>query len=93
MEGTKDDNGAFLPAKKLPTISTVDLGDMLTKQLLALHWATHHLLTKAPVGLTKDDIQSLATCIKVTSELKGKQKELMDDLDDSELEQIAGTSK
>lgn len=93
MEGTKDANGAFLPAKKLPTISTVDLGDMLTKQLLALAWVTTSLADKAKTGLTKDEIQSLATCIKLTMELKSEQKELMDELDDSELEQIAGTPK
>lgn len=102
VPGVKDDKGAYVPAVvgafkyegplaiKEPD-PEVSLDDILGKQLLALARVTKQLvMASSGGGMTKDEIQSLATCIKVTMDLKAKEKELLDTLTDEELEKAAG---
>lgn len=85
----KDANGAYEPPEPL----TGSLEDVLNRQMSALELVTRQLLQCAKSGvMTKDEIQSLATCIKVTMELKAKQKELLDALPLEELEKLAQES-
>lgn len=96
IPGLKDSTGAYCPpegAKKdTPRVSApavdpdLSLDDILKRQLTALNRITIQLTTRSASGdMTKDEIQSLATCIKVTLELKAKESELLDDLTDEEL--------
>ncbi len=65
------------------------LDNILSKQLLILFRVTNQLAHSSVSGLNKEEIMSLATCIKVTMDLKAKENELLDDLSDEELEKIA----
>ncbi len=68
------------------------LDDMLRRQLTALGRVTAQLTKRATTEtMTKDEIQSLATCIKVTMELKAKENELLDGLSDEELAKAASS--
>jgi hypothetical protein len=94
VNGIKDSNGAYLPqepASKPAPEKPVDtnLDNMLYLQLETLARATGALHGASYRGLTKDEIQSLNTCIKLTMELKAKEKELLDNLTDEELEKLA----
>lgn len=87
VPGDKNDAGQFtLPDNKLG-----GLDEILRRQLLALERVTIQLTRKSSTaeGLTKAEIDSLATCIEVTLKLKAKEKELLDGLSDTELENIA----
>ena len=70
--------------------SEVSLDAILDRQLLALHRVTKQLASLSVSGqMTKDEIQSLATCIRVTMDLKAKEKELLDKMSDDDLEKVA----
>lgn len=71
------------------TRPTLTLDEMLNRQLVALERVTNQLSRESISGLTKDEIASLATCIKLTMELKAKQKSLLDDLSEEELQALA----
>jgi len=89
VPGVKDDNGAYVPTPKTvkPPLS---LDRILEDQLTVLNEVTLQLLGKSKLSnFNKDDIASLATCIKVTMDLKAKEKELLDTLTDEELEKAA----
>ncbi len=94
----KDENGMYIkeepPKTAAPppalTVQDVLLDDILKRQLTALSRVTRQLVLSATAGyMTKDEIQSLATCIKVTMELKMKENELLEALTDEDLEKIA----
>lgn len=103
--GVKDANGIFIrrqveetPAKAVESLPPMvdpelSLDDILKRQMMILDRATRHLAMRAATGaMSKDEIQSLATCIKVTMELKLKENELLDTLDDEALREVAGDS-
>lgn len=70
----------------------LSLDDILERQLLALHRVTRQLtLTSATGAMTKDEIMSLATCIKITMDLKARENELLEALSDEDLEKVAGS--
>lgn len=65
----------------------ISLDAILGKQLLALERVTRQLVLSASTGnMTKDEIYSLSTCIKITLELKGLEKDIIEDLSDEDLE-------
>lgn len=69
--------------------SDVSLDSILNRQLLALERVTKQLVIASSSGsMTKDEIQSLATCIKITLDLKAKEKELIDGMSDEELQRL-----
>ena len=71
--------------KPLPEPGGLD--DILKRQLVGLARLTQHIVTEISIGtITKDTPQQLATCIKITMELKSKERELLQDLTDEELE-------
>lgn len=91
-----DDNKALivdraLETKKAPkpsTIVDISIDSILSKQLLALERVTKQLVFRSTSGeMTRDEIQSLATCIKITLDLKSGEKDLLDSLSDEELEE------
>ncbi len=97
---TKDAQGMYTPvaaplktedapsvAPPSPTLD-INLDKILEKQLTALDRATSFILAKCSSNPTKDDIQSLATCLKLTMELKTKEKEMLDELTDEDLESL-----
>lgn len=69
--------------------NTDNLDEILKSQLLGLSRLTNHLVAMISAGETKDMAQQLSTCIKVTMELKAKEKELLEDLSTEELEALA----
>lgn len=78
-----------LPPRPI-VVSDASLDNILNRQLLALERVTLQLLTSANSGkMTGAEIQSLATCIKITLELKSNEKELLADLSDEQLEAAA----
>lgn len=89
---TKDGNGAYLPPQPaLPPEqppSDIDLKDVLDRQLLILWRVTQQLARASATELSKDQIQSLATCIKITMELKAKENELLERLSPEESEAL-----
>ena len=88
--GLKDEHGQYLKPEvvKEPPLSG-SLDDILNRQLLALERVTRQLVARSTEGnMTRDEIQSLATVIKVTVELKEHEKELIDELSDAELEKF-----
>lgn len=94
--GVKDDQGAFVkvgpqPEPPAPRFkrSETDLEEMLNGQILALGRTTKALLERSVAGLNKDEVASLATCIKLTLELREKEKALLNDMSDDELAKIA----
>jgi len=94
INSPKDSNGAYLPQEPAPKpapeeLIETNLDKLLEKQLKALSKVTSMLFLASSSGLTKDEIQSLNTCIKLTMELKAKEKELLDGLTDEELEKLA----
>lgn len=65
------------------------LDELLSKQLAALDKITNQLVIAAGTGnATKDEIQSLATCIKLTMDLKVKENEILENLSDEDLTNI-----
>lgn len=95
----KDRHGAYLPADPVPSTPNegdvtpkrgLSLGEILDRQVLALERASIQLLRASSdaSGLSKDQIQSLATCIKVTMELKVKENELLDNMSTEDLLKI-----
>lgn len=71
-------------------LGAISLDSILDRQLLALHRVTKQLVRLSNGQMTKDEIQSLATCIRITMELKAKEKELLDTMSDEDLEKVAG---
>jgi len=68
--------------------SEISLESILNRQLHILNRVTKQLSLSSSSGLTKDEIQSLATCIRLTMDLKAKENELLDQLSDEELEKL-----
>lgn len=102
IPGLKDEHGVYVnaPVKEPEQVKVqapdpdLSLDDILKRQLLALNRVTVQLTTRSASGdMTKDEIQSLATCIKVTLELKAKENELLDTLSDEELEKAANANR
>lgn len=78
----------------MPQKITGSIQDILDTQLLALQRVTQQLVKRSSTeAMTKDEIQSLATCIKVTMELKAKENELLDSLTDEELAALANSNE
>jgi hypothetical protein len=71
----------------------ISLDLIMEKQLQALYRVTKQLARSSILGMTKDEIQSLATCMRVTMDLKAKEKELLDNLSDEDLEKVVGKKK
>lgn len=101
IPGNKDATGAYVkqdlppPAPDVnapaPTFLSqdIDLASLLEGQILALARTTQHLLVKSTTAMNKDDIASLATLIKITMELRLKEKELLDKLEDDALDALS----
>lgn len=70
--------------------SEISLDSILNRQLHILNRVTKQLSLSSSSGLTKDEIQSLATCIRITMDLKAKENELLDQMSDEELEKLRG---
>lgn len=85
--GIKDDSGAYVP---IPDVAA-DLDSILAAQLKGLAELTKHICTVIKQGPERETAQQLATCIKITMELKAKENELLDDLSDEELAKVAET--
>lgn len=90
----KDLNGLY--EKETPTPKPIEvplsgsLDDILHRQLCALERVTRQLVTRSSSGtMTKDEIQSLATCIKITLELKSVEGDILEGMTDEELEKEA----
>lgn len=63
------------------------LDDILKQQLAGLERLTKHLVSEITAGnITKETSTQLATCIKITMDLKAKEKEILDGMSDEELE-------
>jgi hypothetical protein len=94
MINVKDDSGAYLPSYMVGTASQaapkdVSIDSILERQLQALDECTTQLLGKAKSGfLTKDEIASLATCLKITIELKERENDLLKNLSDEDLKKL-----
>jgi hypothetical protein len=69
----------------LRPVEELSLDRILKRQLEALDETTSQLLSKSKGLMSKDDIQSLATCIKITLELKAKEAALLADINDEDL--------
>ena len=69
----------------LRPVEELSLDSILRRQMEALDQTTTQLLHKSKGIMTKDDIQSLATCIKITLELKAKEAALLADISDEDL--------
>ena len=91
----KDVNGSYIKPEepKKPEDTTpvfkdadVDLDSLLHGQLLALARMTKHLVDSSLHGADKDNVDSLSKCIKLTLELKEKERELLDKLEDEDLD-------
>lgn len=101
----KDATGAYIPVKELvkespappsieikDTVGNIDndLDEILLAQITALARMTKIVATEiANKTTTKDTPNQLSTLVKITIELKSKQKELLDALEDDELEAVA----
>ncbi len=71
-----------------------DLDSILKQQLVGLGRLTKQLVSDITAGIiTKDTPNQLATTIKITMELKAKQKELLDDMPNEELSKLADEDK
>lgn len=94
IDNEKDESGAYIKSPAPPPEPPVRVADLsldaiLSKQLLALERVTKQLLISASSGaMSNAEIQSLATCIKTTLDLKEREKELLDTLSDEELEKV-----
>lgn len=96
IPGYKDENGCYVKASEVLPVDIfsptpdVSLDDILKRQLTALDRVTRQLTTKSSTGaMSKDEIQSLATVLKITMELKIREKEVLDDMDDEDLKKAA----
>lgn len=94
-EGVKDSNGIFLPPTpkteiKDPPKSDINLNDLLDSHLLLLYRQTRALLiASAQNGLLgKDESHCMRENLKLIMELKKKEKELLDELSDEEIERL-----
>ena len=78
---------------EMPLLSTSEPGSIdsiLKQQLAGLDRLTKHLVGQISAGnITKETPQQLATCIKVTMELKAAENELLESMSDEELEKKA----
>lgn len=91
----KDENGQYVRQEVAPPVPVKDpditVDAILERQILALARVTQNLTKRSQdPDMTPQEIQSLATCIKVTLELKAKEKELLSQLTDEELEKKLG---
>ncbi len=96
IPGVKDGTGAFLPPERPePPARLGGLDEILKRQLLALERVTIQLVTRSSSlsGLTKAEIDSLATCIDITLKLKAKEKDLLGALDEDALLLIASKAE
>jgi len=75
------------------TRNSLTLVEILERQMLALERTTIHLLKGSVDGLSKDGILSLATCMKLTLELREKELEILDGMNDAELEEAAKSNE
>ncbi len=86
LPGIKDAEGAYTKVES-PSIS---IDSILANQLEALARVSKQLLQQSKgFVLSKDEIQSLATCIKVTMDLKARENELLEGLSDEDLEKLS----
>lgn len=77
--------------KEIPVSSSdLSIDNILKSQLKLLKRITRQLGHAAfsGQGLNRDEIQSLATIMRLTLDLKAKEKELLDGLTDEELEEL-----
>lgn len=89
LNSPKDDQGRYLPVIP-PEKPKGTLEDILQRQLAGLELLTEHLVTAIKGGdIHKDTAQQLATCIKITMDLKAKENEMLDNMSDEELRRLA----
>ena len=92
QNATKDALGAYIKEAPVPQPeplpSTPDSIDaLLERQMLALDRVTRQLVIAASTGvMTKDEIQSLSTVMKLTIELKERENELLDGLTEEQVQ-------
>lgn len=97
VTSVKDENGVYTRVEaeekamdqpsSLPSPDT-SLDDILKRQLTALDRVTRQLAMRASTGsMTKPEIDALATCIKVTLELKTKENEILDSLSEEQIQE------
>jgi|SRR5579859_6734086 len=93
----KDENGQYLPLPiskppkkhRDPKASDISLDDLMDKHLLLLYRETRMLLEESSGGkLSKDSANSMRENMKLIVELKKKEKELLDNLSNEELEEL-----
>lgn len=68
-------------------VEELSLDNILKRQLEALDQVTTQLLAKSKGFMTKDEIHSLATCIKITLDLKSREESFLAELSDEDLAQ------
>lgn len=73
-----------------PKISDISLDELLGKSLLILYREIRSLTEESTKGkLCKDSAQSLRDYIKLMNELKDKEKELLENLTNEQLKELA----
>lgn len=87
-QALKDDAPDSAPTSD-PKPSDIDLDDLLDKQTLILYRETKNLLIESSKGLLSPAASgSLERVMKLTAELRKRQKELLENLSDEELEKL-----
>lgn len=67
------------------------LDEILRRQMLGLEQLTEQLVAQIEKHeITKDTPNQLATCIKITMELKAKENDMLGEMSDEDLELLAG---
>ena len=80
--------------KEVLAVSDISLDSILKRQLQTLQRVTKHIANSSLVGpLTKDEIQSLATCIRLTMDLKEKENEILDRMSDEDLANLTDSDE
>lgn len=77
-----------------PPISGISLDDLLGKHLLLLYRETRSLMMESANGekLSKESAQCLRDNLKLLLELKMREKDILEDLSDEELEKAANVN-
>lgn len=85
IPGAKDGSGAFVSEVK-----DLSIDGLLKQGLEAIHGVMKVCRQAAMSGIhTREDVQNLKDCMVMLSELKKKEDEILDDMDDEELAKIA----
>lgn len=79
------------PTVKEEPKADADLDNLLSKCLIILDREVRHLMMLSMEKLNKDNAHSLREHTKLIMDLKKREKELLDDLPEGELEKLVGT--